>query len=64
VGDLCRRVGAGSSADLAARLLREARIAVVPGEAFGVDGYVRFSYALPEGLIAEGMRRLRAFAER
>jgi aspartate aminotransferase len=64
VGDLCRRVSAGSSADLAARLLREARIAVVPGEAFGVEGYVRFSYALPEGQIAEGLRRLRAFAER
>jgi aspartate aminotransferase len=64
VGDLCRRVSAASSADLAARLLREARIAVVPGEAFGVDGYLRFSYALPEGLITEGLRRLRTFAER
>jgi aspartate/methionine/tyrosine aminotransferase len=64
VGDLCRRVSAGSSAELAERLLHEARIAVVPGEAFGIDGYLRFSYALPEPLIAEGLRRLRAFAER
>jgi len=64
VGELCRRVAAPSASELAARLLREARIAVVPGEAFGVEGYVRFSYALPEGLISEGLRRLRAFAER
>lgn len=63
VGDLCRRVAARSAADLAVRLLREARIAVVPGEAFGTEGYVRFSYALSEDLIAEGLRRLRAFAE-
>ncbi len=47
-----------TSAELAAVLLEEARIAVVPGEAFGAPGYVRFSYALADQDLAEGMARL------
>ena len=37
---------ASSSADLAAVILDEAEVAVVPGEAFGTPGYLRLSYAL------------------
>src|SRR5580692_12855706 len=37
---------ANSSAELAALLLDEIQIAVVPGEAFGAPGYARLSYAL------------------
>jgi aspartate aminotransferase len=62
VSDLCRRVGAADSIVLATRLLREARIAAVPGEAFGMPGYLRFSYALSLDEIREGLERLRAFA--
>lgn len=38
-------------------LLDQAHIAVVPGEAFGTPGHLRFSYALGMEAIQEGMRR-------
>lgn len=40
-------------------LLREAHISVVPGSAFGADGYVRFSFATSLERIQEGIRRFR-----
>jgi aspartate aminotransferase len=43
---------------LADLLLREAEVAVVPGEAFGTPGYFRFSYALAESDLVEGVRRV------
>jgi aspartate/methionine/tyrosine aminotransferase len=45
------------------RLLQDARVAVVPGEAFGCEGFLRLSYALSVPRIEEGIRRLLAFAE-
>jgi len=47
-----------SSADLAAIILDEVEVAVVPGEAFGTPGYLRLSYALGDADIAEGVRRI------
>jgi aspartate/methionine/tyrosine aminotransferase len=47
-----------SSLELAAVLLDEARVAVVPGEAFGSSGYARLSYALADDQLSEGVRRL------
>jgi aspartate/methionine/tyrosine aminotransferase len=47
-----------SSEQLAAVFLDEARVAVVPGEAFGCAGHVRFSYALADELLDEGISRL------
>jgi aspartate/methionine/tyrosine aminotransferase len=44
--------------DLAALLLDEAKVAVVPGEAFGAAGYVRFSYALADDDLVEGVSRV------
>lgn len=52
---------ATSSAELAAMLLDEAHVAAVPGEAFGSPGYLRFSYALADDQLAEGMRRFQAW---
>ena len=52
---------ATSSAELAAMLLDEAHVAAVPGEAFGAPGYLRFSYALADDQLAEGMRRFQAW---
>jgi len=48
----------GTSMDLAALLLEEIKIAVVPGEAFGAPGYLRFSFALGDDDIIEGLERL------
>lgn len=52
-----------TSADLAAALLDEAHIAAVPGEAFGAPGYLRFSYALADDALVEGMRRMKTWVE-
>jgi len=42
-------------------LLEEIQVAVVPGEAFGAPGFVRFSYALSDDDLAKGMQRLANF---
>ena len=52
------RFGFANSSDLARGLLRGLGLATVPGLAFGVDGYLRISYAVKESLIQEGLRRL------
>jgi len=48
----------GSSAELAEIAIDEAKVAVVPGEAFGSPGYFRMSYALGDDDLAEGVSRL------
>jgi len=47
-----------SSADVASVAIDEVQVAVVPGEAFGADGYLRLSYALGDDAIVEGVSRL------
>jgi len=47
-----------SSVELAALILDEAEVAVVPGEAFGTPGYLRLSYALGDDDLVEGVSRL------
>jgi aspartate/methionine/tyrosine aminotransferase len=49
---------ASSSAELAAIILEEAEVAVVPGEAFGTPGYIRLSYALGDADLVEGVGRI------
>jgi len=43
------------------RLLEQAHVAVVPGEAFGADSNIRLSYACSEADIEEGCARLAKF---
>jgi aspartate aminotransferase len=47
-----------TSAELAALILDEADVAVVPGEACGPQGYLRFSYALGDDDLVEGVSRI------
>jgi len=47
-----------SSLELADLILDQAEVAAVPGEAFGPSGYLRFSYALGDEPLREGMQRL------
>lgn len=47
-----------NTVELADLILREAEVAVVPGEAFGTPGYFRFSYALAETDLVEGVTRV------
>jgi aspartate/methionine/tyrosine aminotransferase len=49
-----------TSTQLAAVILEEAEVAVVPGEAFGTPGYLRLSYATSDGNITEGLARIAA----
>jgi aspartate aminotransferase len=47
-----------TSLDLAAVVLEEAEVAVVPGEAFGTPGYFRLSYALSDDDLKTGVTRM------
>jgi aspartate aminotransferase len=47
-----------SSLELADLILEQAEVAAVPGEAFGPSGFLRFSYALGDEPLLEGMHRL------
>lgn len=59
-----RKSAAATPNDLAKRLLREAGVVVVPGEAFGTQHHLRLSYANSLENIGEGLKRMkRYFAE-
>lgn len=47
-----------NSSDMAALLLDEAKVALVPGSAFGAEGYLRLSYATSMDKIKEGIDRI------
>ncbi|MDK6981486.1 aminotransferase class I/II-fold pyridoxal phosphate-dependent enzyme, partial [Escherichia coli] len=48
-----------NTVQLAALILDEVHVAAVPGEGFSAPGYIRFSYALADDDLAEGMHRLK-----
>jgi aspartate/methionine/tyrosine aminotransferase len=49
---------ATTTIELADIILEDARVAFVPGEAFGLPGYGRFSFALGDDDLVEGLRRI------
>jgi aspartate aminotransferase len=53
--------GIADTTALAKVLLEKQHLVVVPGEAFGTPGYLRFSYATSIDRIDEGLRRLEKF---
>jgi aspartate/methionine/tyrosine aminotransferase len=53
-----------TSLDLAAVLLDEVEVAVVPGEPFGAPGHLRLSYALSDEDLAEGLTRIQGLIDR
>jgi Aspartate/tyrosine/aromatic aminotransferase len=52
------------SAKIANRLLEEARVAVIPGEPFGADSFIRFSFATSVGAINKGLDRIEEWANK
>ena len=48
-----------TSSELANLILDEVEVAAVPGEAFGPSGYLRFSYALSDEDLIEGITRIK-----
>ena len=60
LGREIRGVTPTTSLELADLILSEVEVAAVPGEAFGPSGYLRFSYALGDEPLVEGIRRIQA----
>jgi aspartate aminotransferase len=58
------RNGIHTTMQFAERLLEEARVAVVPGEAFGTSEHIRISYAASMEDLASGLERLHEFIAR
>jgi aspartate aminotransferase len=60
IGRSVRGTVVDSSITLANLILEHAKVAIVPGEAFGSPGYARLSYALGDADLAEGVGRINA----
>ena len=58
LGRSLRGKTANTTTELAALILDEVEVAVVPGEAFGTPGYLRLSYALGDDDLVEGISRI------
>lgn len=61
IGRFLGRGGMSTTLDFSEKLLAEARVAVVPGEAFGTRQHVRISYATSMHELERGLARLRDF---
>ncbi len=53
--------GIRSASDLAAKLLSEAHVVVVPGEAFGTSEHIRLSYAVSQDIVEKGVTQIREY---
>lgn len=60
VEDAMKRLGITSDAKFTEFLIEKAGVALVPGSAFGIEGYVRFSIAASEAELDEAMKRINA----
>jgi aspartate aminotransferase len=61
VSALYPRIGVKGSVEFSERLLERAKVAVVPGEAFGSDDHVRLSFATSMEQIDRGLDRIERF---
>ena len=50
-----------TSAEFCTRLIKEAGVGGTPGQCFGDDRFIRFSYAASDDMLAEAMNRLERF---
>jgi aspartate aminotransferase len=63
VSECMRKTGIGTSEEFAKFLIQEARVATVPGSAFGGEGYIRISYATSMENLKEAMTRIQQAVE-
>jgi len=56
--------GAQTALEMASRLLHEAHVVTVPGEAFGTKEHLRLAYAVTHEDVDEGVDRMKAFFAR
>ncbi|MGB9028603.1 MAG: pyridoxal phosphate-dependent aminotransferase [Acidobacteriaceae bacterium] len=55
------KAGVPTAMELSKRLLHEAHVVTVPGEAFGTSQHIRLSYAVSHADVAEGLDRMKGF---
>ena len=55
------KAGVPTAMELSKRLLHEAHVVTVPGEAFGTNEHIRLSYATSHADVEEGLDRMKAF---
>ena len=53
-----------TSDEFCTRLIKEGKLAAVPGSCFGVEGYLRLSYCYADQELKKGLDRLEAFIKR
>jgi aspartate aminotransferase len=61
LGVVLGKNGIRTTLQLAERLLSDAKVAVVPGEAFGTDQHIRLSYATSMKELERGLERIHEF---
>ena len=61
IGKYIGKGGIKSATELATRMLHEAHVVAVPGEAFGTAEHIRLSYPVTKQNIDEGVRRIGEF---
>ena len=55
------KAGVPTAMEMSKRLLHEAHVVTVPGEAFGTEQHIRLSYATSHEDVAEGLERMKAW---
>lgn len=60
----CADSSAGDDTDFASRLLEEQGVAVVPGSAFGQEGFARLSYTQPRDILEQGLSKIQKFCQK
>ncbi|MCA1767910.1 MAG: pyridoxal phosphate-dependent aminotransferase [Idiomarina sp.] len=63
VEGLMAKAKVNSDVELCEKLLTEANVALVPGSAFGTDGYCRLSFATSMDILKKAVKRIRDFSE-
>ncbi|TDP31618.1 aspartate aminotransferase [Idiomarina aquatica] len=59
---LMQKAGVSTDVELCEKLLTEAKVALVPGSAFGADGYCRLSFATSMDVLQQAIKRISEFA--
>ncbi|RUO39943.1 pyridoxal phosphate-dependent aminotransferase [Idiomarina aquatica] len=62
IEELMAKAGVSTDVALCEKLLTEAKVALVPGSAFGADGYCRLSFATSLSVLQEAVKRISQFA--
>ncbi len=54
----------GKSSDIAKSILNDVSVAVIPGDSFGAEGFLRLTFCTSQERIREGVNRIKAWTEK